>query len=412
MKRFLKLVVVLGLVLGLSNGLYSNGLNFNSNGSKAIGMGGAFIGLADDYSAIFWNPAGMIQMKETQLSIFVSDVIPDGTYKLGVYGIDTSTEAKQYFSGGIGFYKPLSEKAVFGIYVYVPSGLGATWPGADLSPLTGGQAFKWESFLGIVSASPAIAYKLSDTVTVGAALNLYYGMLELHRPTALGQYTEDMDGMAFGATFGLLFQPSKKFSLGLTYRTPIKATLSGTADMQGAPLLGLPASDDAERSVTFPMWMGAGIAFKPTEKLTITADVQYTNWKKMGTLPIQFTNPGWVLFIQDDRALHLEWEDAVQIRFGLEYKVSEKFALRCGYYSDPSVSPKHTMSVLLPQLGYNWFTCGFGYSTKKFNLDFGVEYGTGKDVEVGLLEAIPGVGMPGIHGMKMIVPNIALTFKF
>src|SRR5690242_5810640 len=30
-------------------------------GSRATGMGGAFIGLADDWTAIYWNPAGLAQ---------------------------------------------------------------------------------------------------------------------------------------------------------------------------------------------------------------------------------------------------------------------------------------------------------------------------------------------------------------
>ena len=41
------------------------------------------------------------------------------------------------------------------------------------------------------------------------------------------------------------------------------------------------------------MWLGGGIAIKPTNKLTITADIQYTNWKKLQTIPVTFeTRPG------------------------------------------------------------------------------------------------------------------------
>jgi long-chain fatty acid transport protein len=406
----LKLVGIIVLMVGLSSGLYSNGLNLNGNGTKAISMGGAFIGLADDYSAVFWNPAGLTQMKEASLSIFITDVIPKGTYQMSLFGIDTETESRNYISGGIGYFKPINEKLVVGIYAYVPSGLGAEWNGADLAVLSGGTAYHWESFFGIVTLSPTIAYKVSDTFSLGATLNINYGFLKLDRP-ALGQYSENLKGFAFGATLGMLYKPSEKFSFGLTYKLPIKATLKGDAEMSGAALFGLPTMDDAERKTTFPMALGAGIAVKPTDKLTITADVQWTNWNEMQTIPITFTNAGWKAFFETDSAMILHWEDKVQLRFGMEYKINETFAVRAGYYNDPGPSPIETMNILLPEVSYNWVTFGIGYSTKKMNLDFCIEYGKGTDVEVGLMEAGEH-GMPGIHGLSMIVPNIAVTFKF
>lgn len=37
-------------------------------GSRAIGMGGAYIGVSDDYSAVFWNPAGLAQMRRLEFT--------------------------------------------------------------------------------------------------------------------------------------------------------------------------------------------------------------------------------------------------------------------------------------------------------------------------------------------------------
>jgi long-chain fatty acid transport protein len=410
MKQVLKLVGIILLVVGLSSGLYSNGLNLNGNGSKAVAMGGAFIGLADDYSAVYWNPAGLTQMKEASLSIFITDIIPKGTYQMDLFGIDTETKSHHYISGSVGYFKPINEKLVVGIYGYVPSGLGAEWDGMDLAALSGGTAYNWKSFFGIITISPVIAYKVSDTLSLGATFNINYGFLKLDRP-ALGQYSEDINGLAFGATLGMLYKPSDKFSFGLTYKLPIKATLKGDAEMSGAALLGLPTTDDAERETTFPMALGAGIAIKPTDKLTFTMDAQWTNWEKLQTIPITFSNAGWKTFFETDSAMILHWENKIQLRFGMEYKVNETFALRAGYYNDPGPSPVETMNILLPEISYNWFTVGFGYSTAKMNFDFCLEYGKGKDVEVGLMEAGEH-GMPGIHGLDMIVPNVAITFKF
>jgi long-chain fatty acid transport protein len=408
MKRYSTFLATLVLTLAMTLGLYSNGLNLNSNGSKAIAMGGAFVGLADDYSAVFWNPAGLTQMKETNIAIFLTDVIPSPTYKWDLVGIDISAESKHYPSGGLGFFKPLSEKVVAGIYAFVPSGVGVTWDGAELAVLTGGTPYVWDNQLAVVAISPAIAFKLSEKFSLGVAVNIDYGMFKAKMP-ALGQYDEDLDGWGVGATIGMLYKPTEKFSFGLTYKTPVKVKVSGTANMSGAPLLNLPATDDAEREATWPMWLGAGVCVKPSEKLTLTFDVQYTNWKEMDEISISFTNPGWKAFFESSAALTLRWEDHIQLRFGLEYMVSETFAVRAGYYSDPIVSPIDTHNILVPSLGYNWITFGIGYKTGKIALDVAVEYGIGKDVEVSIAEADPVVGMPGIHGMNLLVPNIALT---
>ena len=38
-------------------------------GARAMGMGGAYVGVADDYSAIYWNPAGLGQLNRMELNI-------------------------------------------------------------------------------------------------------------------------------------------------------------------------------------------------------------------------------------------------------------------------------------------------------------------------------------------------------
>ncbi len=74
-KGISKLFIVLGLISSFASGLYSNGIFVNSIGAKAISMGGAFIGMADDYSAVFWNLA---PGPETRLNILLPS--PDGSW--------------------------------------------------------------------------------------------------------------------------------------------------------------------------------------------------------------------------------------------------------------------------------------------------------------------------------------------
>lgn len=412
MRSLFKVCVVSLVFLGLVAHLPANGINLNGVGAKAVSMGGAFVGLANDYSAVFWNPAGLTQMKAPSLTVYGAGLMPSGKYSLPLFGISAETESKVYLSGALAYYQPLSEKLVVGLAAYVPSGLGATYKGADLQNfLQPPTALEWESYLGVITVSPVIAYKISDQFSIGATINFNYGLLNLKRP-GLGQYSEELSGTGFGATIGAMFKPMEGLSFGATLKLPTKIKLSGDAEMPGAALLGLATSSDAEREATWPLWLGFGVAWNPIEKLTICADIQYTNWAKFETIPITYDTswetakqiPVYGAGFQNDFTLN--WEDAVQIRFGLQYQASESLALRAGYYSDPTVAPDNTLNILLPQHTYQVVTFGVGYNSGSIQFDLCVEYLMGKE------RVAPLTGpMPGTYNMDILVPSIAVTIN-
>lgn len=53
-------------------------------GARAIGLGGAFSAVADDGSALFWNPAGMARMKTSQLNFSAGFPDTDESFSLVV----------------------------------------------------------------------------------------------------------------------------------------------------------------------------------------------------------------------------------------------------------------------------------------------------------------------------------------
>ena len=64
-------------VFFISN-IYAQDFNLTGAGARAEGFGGAFIGLADDATAVTWNPAGLSQLERPEASIvtrFISDGI-------------------------------------------------------------------------------------------------------------------------------------------------------------------------------------------------------------------------------------------------------------------------------------------------------------------------------------------------
>ena len=67
---------------------YANYLNVLDSGFtnlpisvRAMGMGGAFVSVADDYSACYFNPAGLIQLSNSQLGSTYSDLYGLGLLK-------------------------------------------------------------------------------------------------------------------------------------------------------------------------------------------------------------------------------------------------------------------------------------------------------------------------------------------
>ncbi len=419
MSKF-KLIIVLLLVVFMTSGLFANGLSLNGIGSKASAMGTAFIGLADDFSAVFFNPAGLTQMEEGSFTFFGTSIIPTGTYNFEMMGMtmaDTSSIGSMYPSGAIAYYKPVSDKLIIGIAGYVPSGVGSEWSGSDLKLLTGGTDYTWNSKLFMITVSPVAALKISDKFSIGASLNINYVNLEMERPGGDGesmpffQYEEAMSGIAIGGTFGAMFKPCDKLSIGMVYKIPVTATINGTADAPFLANFGMSAESEGERTATWPMLVGIGIAIKPNDELTLTADVIYTNWKKLVNIPISFEDPTWTM-MEAGTEFTLKWEDTYDFKIGLEYKISDSLFFRTGFYTDNAPSPNETLNIMLPNIAYSAYTIGFGYKKGKINLDFALEYLNGNDRLVDPMNYLVGTGMPGTHGMDMVVPNVTFSIEF
>lgn len=417
MKHKITLFIFSALFL-LNTSLLANGLSLNSIGPRAFGMGGAFIGLANDYSAIYWNPAGLSLLKGNYISLFAADVMPVSTFKNSTFGIDTKTKTNHYISpnlmGYVGF-SPSTDLTV-GLGVYVPSGLGAEWDGADLSMLSGSASVEWMSKIAVINISPVVAYKFNENFSLGAAFNVYYGMFDMKRPGGGGQqYSEESTGLGFGVTVGALVKINEMISVGASFRTKSTVTMSGTAKnpaITAVPGLGAPAESDFDRDVAWPMWIGGGIAVKPIENLTFALDAQFSQWSKSEDQFItEFKDPKWVTATtpNDGNKFVLNWKDATQIRFGVEYNLNESVDLRAGFYTDPAPAPDETYNILFPSIDYTAISIGGSYKYNQLKFDLGAEYLIGKDRDI---VATPHSSLPGTFGANIMAFTIGVGYEF
>jgi long-chain fatty acid transport protein len=441
MKRTRVLISVVAFVVFLSSMSFANGLNLNALGPRAVAMGGAFVGLADDYSAVFWNPAGLTNINQKYIAFYGFDVIPSMTYKLEtpIPGLqaDAKSVTKHYLGGFVGYFQPITENIVAGLAVYSPSGLGIEWDGKDLAGISSGNTnIEWMSKFFVITIAPTMSFKVNEMFMLGFALNINYGSFEMNRwagstlipvpPYTLdfGQQSLKLNGWGFGATLGLLVKPSDMFSLGLTVRTPSKIGFSGDIGIENldklGPLFGtsISSTSEAETDLTMPLWLAGGIAFKPTEKFTLTFDVHWTQWSKIDEVKLKLADQTWGLILdEEDTKLAFRWKNATQIRFGAEYWISPKFALRAGYYIDPEPAIDETRNILLPITDFNSITAGFGYNVNGIIIDFGFEYITGKKQEVSLLDTLTDPAyqdaMPGKYHMKTILAfDLSVSYKW
>lgn len=426
MKKLITLICL--LAAAAVPAAFANGLNLNGMGTKAVSMGGAFVGLADDFSALYWNPAGIAFLKKPTFGFNLFDVIPSASYKVSIPGggqIDAESPTKHYLGGLIGWIQPVNDRLTVGLGVYTPSGLGSAWDSADMAPLSGGSTtMDWSSRVGVFTIAPTVAYRISDSLSFGAQLNVSYGFFLLNTYAGsiayetgavvdLGQYEEALKGWGFGATMGLLFKPTDRISVGVTYRTPSKISFAGDATISTLGYIGYNGTSAIERPVTLPAWIAGGVAVKPLDGLTITADVQYTNWKKLDVLKTTYDDAFWNLIMSasGNTEMKLYWENRVQIRAGAEYAVCPNWTIRAGYYNDPSPAPDRTMNILLPSFNFNAVTFGAGRDMGDLRIDFGAEILFGSERTIApTAENI--TAMPGVYGMTIVVPHLSVSYGF
>ncbi|MDP8231576.1 MAG: outer membrane protein transport protein, partial [Candidatus Zophobacter franzmannii] len=293
----MKKTMLLILAIAVCFSVFANGFNLNTMGARAFGMGGAMIGLADDPTAFYWNPAGLATQGNA-IQLIGHDIIPTLTYEYPAAGIKAETEPNHYPPPAMFWNHKLSPKMALGFGIFVPSAIGAEWDGTDLTGFNGPPAvpvgvdangdpiyannllttpLEWESKVLVVHAGPSIAYQATDKLSLGATAELSYGIMELHMgddmwsnfdindPTPEGfmdtQYNEESTGMGFGVNLGLKYAFSDDFSIGATYHSPVHFAFK----QDDVELITPGGTMEAEmtRYVTWPLQLGFGTAVKP-----------------------------------------------------------------------------------------------------------------------------------------------------
>ncbi len=264
-------IYTIGMLLLLSVGLvYSAGVDLTGVGARAQSLGGNYRGISNDWSGMFWNPAGIAYTKGLSAGVSLEFIQPTVEYTMkqsilgqpfsATYGKAVENEPQTFFmpAGGVMFG---NGNITYGIGVWAPFGLGAKWDLLDTDRYNSAYPeYEWEDDLKIIDIHPTVSLKLSDQFSVGMGVSIIMADIMIRKPQftpnpyifnpdmaqaaaalpsdALASPYDHMitetnlegDGMGFGANFGIMYKPSETLSLGASLNYYGDVPMEGTVD--------------------------------------------------------------------------------------------------------------------------------------------------------------------------------------
>ena len=227
------LVLVCGLII-MPSSAFCHGWANHEQGAKAHGMGGAFTGLADDPSAVYYNPAGITQVEGTQISLGFTIPTVRGNFKSAGtssipgtnQGDETEVKEQYFFVPNFYFTKQISDQLSFGVGGYSIFGLGGfEWPTSFEGRFSSGGI---NGELQTMTLSPVVAYEVSDNLSIAFGGRIERADLDLQANVFVAPGVDEITSKISGYDYGmgwnaaLLYHIHKELSIGLSYRSEMK----------------------------------------------------------------------------------------------------------------------------------------------------------------------------------------------
>lgn len=375
-------LLLLGGMLGTPRQAPAAGFALYQQGTGAMAQGMAFVAEANDASAIFYNPAGINQLKGPQVYAATFGYYRDQEYH-GPNGEFSQINHRFKPTGAAYFTYPFyQDRVVGGIGFFVPFGLITPWPagwtGRYLTTLTD---------LKTYNLNPVLSVKLRHNWSVALGMNFFWADADIRKNIPLKVFglpdAETIlkgDGGGLGVNVGTLFEPIRGVKLGLAYRSNVYTVLKGNLDFrhpQGAPTSPplAPKNIAGTAKLNFPPTITGGISVSRFQPFTFNFDVTWTGWSTYDKLEVRLQQP--VIPIRGASSVSStpkNWKDSWAFRFGGNYQYNENIKFRAGYTFDMSPVPDSTFEPQLPDndrhvfaVGGDWkfwkgFTLGLAYS--------------------------------------------------
>ena len=222
--------------------------------------------------------------------------------------------------------------------------------------------------VAVVELQPSLSWRVTDEIAIAAGLIVDYCKVKMYQALPTAPYGHDShmraDGndWSFGFTAGAVWRPTDKTTLGLGYRSKSRSNLHMRVKYKHMPEImgmGNRVIDWADMSIDMPQAINFGVRQDLTEAWSLMSDIAWTQWSCMKELKMKFDKGFAGTKVSSDR---MKWHDSWRFALGTEYKLNEKWTLRCGSAFDQRVVKQETdKSCKLPDSHRIWISIGASY---------------------------------------------------
>jgi long-chain fatty acid transport protein len=377
--------------------MYAAGFSIFEQGTKAMGMAGAFTAQADDPSALFYNAGGLAFVDKQEFSvgdtyIHATKADFEGDDPFPGQGYRAEQKKLSEFPPHAYWVRPINNDWKIGLGLTTPFGLTTEWENPDQFA---GRFLSAKAALRAFDINPTIGWQITPNFGLGVGAIARVSDVELIRYAgAVNPFTQSVVNVGkldlqadfsegYGFNVGILHKFNNSFSWGLSYRSQITvdyegdATLSqistGNAQLDAVLRTRLPFGTKlpVKTSIDFPDEASLGLAFAITPNLLVETDANWTGWSAFKEVTIDFT--GGATNSLPDTTIPEHWEDCYNYRLGIRWTTGPSSQWRFGYVYDETPQREEGVSPLLPDANRNGFSLGYGY-TGGIKADFAIMY--------------------------------------
>lgn len=370
----------------------AGGLSTPGQGARALSMASAFTAVADDGSAVFYNPAGVSQIAGSSIEGGISKLSPDIRYT--TLGDATEKSTKSAFALAFFVTHRLTGKISSGLGLYTPYARDA-----ELADDLANAFLSQRAKMVRTDLSAIISYQANDILSIGGGLVAGYSLLDRSIPAGPTLRIKDkMDGVGVGGIVGLLWKPSEYLKGGVTYRTGLSVDHDGKRTLVDA---GVATSSDARAEVSYPASLSLGMALTPRQDLILALDVNWYDWSSMDRVTVR--TDAW-----PDSTTQLNARDSRDIRIGAEYRLAMGWAVRGGYAYAQRAFPSSHIIPAQPDGDGSEIGLGAGKTTGPWRVDLAYQYAATREAKA----STNIYGYNGKYNISQHLLGLTVAYRF